>query len=292
MAEQSTKSDILLATANYIENIYGDSLDQNLLQALTSAIACYVRRSRYPPLTILPQIVDHYIQDGPRVHALLADSDPAEWQRIMQQVVAFASAHPYYPDIEDAISAPDLDAYEDIRRNLSSYNFEAPLDDWIETVVLRRLLRFWRDRQSLRAGGSGFLSKMDREAQRSGELPTASRRNQHVSLDVFLDEAPLVQQFETRDPAVQDVVESIVLEDLVEALIESLAVKTHDPSLPGIWKAIVIQDHKLREVAAMYNLTISQVHYKIRQLSSYLKSHPKIYYWFHESETTNKSTSV
>ncbi|MBV9790556.1 MAG: sigma-70 family RNA polymerase sigma factor [Chloroflexi bacterium] len=271
--------DLVSATRAWLTTRYGTELPA-ALDGLTSAIVVYLRRSRYPALSILPRIAEHYIQDGPRVHALLADSDPAEWQRIMQQVVAFASAHPYYPDIEDAISAPDLDAYEDIRRNLSSYNFECPLDGWINTVVVRRLLRFWRDRQSLRAGGSGFLSKIDREAQRSGELPTAIRPNQHMSLDVLLDEALVAPQIEMRGPAVQDAVEGIVLEDLVGTLIESLAVQTRDPSLPGIWEAIVVHEHKLREVAAMYNLSISQVHYRLRQISQYLRKHPDITGWF------------
>lgn len=275
-----TSVDLVSVTRDWLNTQYGPDLPAATQDGLTSAIVVYLRRSRYPALTILPRIAGNYLQDGSRVHALLADSQAAEWQSIMQQVVAFAMAHPYYPDIEDAISAPDLDAYEDIRRNLSSYNFECPLDGWINTVVLRRLLRFWRDRQALRAGGNGFVSKIDREAQRSGELPTAIRPNQHVSLDVLLDESLVGPQIEVREPAVQDAVEGIVLEDLVGRVIEALAVQMRDPSLPGIWEAIVVHERKLREVAAMYNLSISQVHYRIRQISHHLRKHPEIVGWF------------
>lgn len=272
--------DIDAATHEWLHAHYASVLSANAITSLTAAIAGYVRRSRYPAQAILPHIAQHYIVDGARVHALLADSYAEEWQTILHQVMTFAKTHPYYPSIEDATSAPDLDAYEDIRRNLGSYNFECSLDGWINTVVLRRLLRFWRDRQSLRSGGNGFLSKAALEAQRNGDQTPPARRVSHVSLDQLAEEGTGTQHFESRQPAIQDTVESIVLEVLVEQVVSAFATQVGDSTLPTIWRAIVMEDRKLREVAADYNLTISQVHYRIRRVSAHLSNHPEIVQWF------------
>lgn len=280
MTQQSDAfPDVVTATSDWLHSTYGAGLTPLEIEGLTAAIVVYVRRSRYPARDIIPRIVENYIKDGTRVHELLADSDANAWKAIMQQIITFATAHPYYPTIEDATSSPDLDAYEDIQRNLASYNFECPLDRWINTVVIRRLLRFWRDRQSLRAGGVGFLAKEVRDAQRRGDEVDSGRRISHISLDGMVDDAPVSEQIEAPQPAIYDIVEGTVLEKLVEQLVGSYAMHVDEPDLPKLWRSIVLDELKLREVAEMYNMTINQIHYRVQQINRYLSKHPDILGW-------------
>ncbi len=276
MTEQHDKKlDVLQATAEYLRSRHGSNCDEANIQRLARIISFYVRRSKLPESVAIPKITTHFLQDGPLVHTLLSDPDAQEWQIVLEQVITFATGHSYYPSSEDAVSWPDLDAYEDIRQKLPSYNFEGPLYHWVNVAVVRRLSRFWRDRQSLRSGGRGF--------SQSQEQLNKPRIN-HISLDTDIDSSDMISSpyLETDPDVVPDAVEAIELEHLVKKAVDAYATDKFDPTLPALWHALADKAYKLREIAEELGLTIGQVYHRYLSLRAHLRADHEIAKWFDE----------
>lgn len=275
--QRDNSEDMALTVSRWLLEHYPDQLTEDKILGLTQVISIYVRRSKLPLDASVPKICTHFMQDGPFVHQLLADPDGQGWQVVLEQIISFATAHPYYPTAEQANSWPDLDAYEDIRRKLPSYNFEGPLDHWINATVVRRLTRFWRDQQALKAGGGGFRSA----AERSNTSQPAPSRVQHVSLHPDTDDdVPLAERMVAEQPAVDNQVEMAELERLVTRAVDLYATNKFDPQLRELWHALADQEYKLREVAEQLGLTVGQVYHRYLQLRAHLRADPEISNWF------------
>jgi hypothetical protein len=254
-------------------------LTEDELHRLVYTIVIYVRRSKRPLADAVPRICKHFLEHGQFVHQLLADPASQDWQVVLTQVISYATAHPYFPAPEQASDWPDLDAYDDIRRKLPSYNFEGPLDRWINVTVVRRLTRFWRDQQAIKVGGAGF-----QRGKRSDDGP-APLRVRHIPLDEPLNEGlTLGERLEAAGPAVDNQIEMEELERMVSQAVELYAANKHDPELAALWRMIVDQEYKLREVAETFDLTIGQTYHRYLQLRDHLRADPQISSWFDTSE--------
>lgn len=260
-----------------LEPAYGLSLDPNALAALALEILPYLRRSQLPLRAATDKIAHHYLQDSARVRRLTDDPNGPEWQAVLTQVLSFAARHALYPDDSDATTWPDLDAYGDIQRKLSSYNFEGSLDSWVTVTILNRLRRFWRDRQALSAGGLGFYrSRPLDDAASAG--PRGART---MSLEQLVDQEVL-----TAGPLRSDYrsvghdVEDAELRRVVFGAVRAYALEKQDVQLVHIWHAVVEQQFKLREASDYFGLTISQIHRRLEQVRAYLRQDAHVSLWF------------
>lgn len=258
----------------------GEHDDLARLDQLARAIVFYVQRSRLPLVEAVEKIVTHYEQEHARVQHLLDHPSSAAWSSVLEQVIGFASRHSLYPRDTEATSWPDLDAYQDVRRNLHSYNFEGSLDHWVTVAVVNRLRRYWRDRQSLSAGGPGFRSKSDGETN-DGE----SDRERPKTASLSLHEIPegdwrMVGTTTAQVASVAHDVEDAELRRVTAAAVHTLARHRRDELLPLIWDVVVERGWRLREAAESLGLTISQVHRRIEQTRSYLRRDPSVRQWF------------
>jgi hypothetical protein len=145
-----------------LETHYGSSLDRAALDALTSAILPYLARTRLPFEEAVPRIAKHYQCYGDLVGRLLASRQTPEWDKVLAWIIEYASNHAMFPRDTEAVSAPDLDAYDEIQQKIKSYNFEGAFESWLTVTVVSRLRRYWRDQQTLIAGGNGIKNKADR----------------------------------------------------------------------------------------------------------------------------------
>lgn len=265
-----------------LQSIYGDQYDRVTLETLEGAIEPYLQRTRLPRVEAVQRISMNYLQDGARVKQLLSDSTGDEWQVILAQVVEFARQHALYPKDIEATSWPDLDAYEDIRRKLPSYNFEGSLDSWLTVTVVNRLRRYWRDQQALRVGGIGFAHIVELRRSVDGDL---LRRAQRLSLDALTrDGFLLIDTMESTEPLIEDMVENAELRALVEQQVNAFATRKNDPLLSNIWYLAMDQQLKLREIAEQSGLSISQVHRRIQQVRDYLRENPRLREWLDVSK--------
>lgn len=264
-----------------LETTHTAPISRAELATLAEEIATYVLRSRRPPAQAIPLITKNYLTDGKRVKDLLHGRDEASWQDVLGQVIKFATAHPYYPQPEEATSSPDLEAYTDIRRSLPSYNFEGTLDSWIAATVVRRLTRFWRDRQALRVGGNGFQDRQTREAQRlAGVVTTSPRKNERSLEGLTIAGTPYADELAANQPETASVVEEREMYRLVDMVLEQYAAEQLDPRLSSMWRESVHDEHKLREIAARHGLTIGQVNHRLSQIRGALQQDPRVRQWF------------
>jgi hypothetical protein len=259
---------------------YSHQLDLAACRALAEAILPYLARTRLPFEVAVSTIAMNYLQDGPRVEAMLGDPDAEEWQQVLGHIVAWATNHTLYPLDTEATGSPDLDAYEDIRKRLASYNFEGSLDGWITVTVVRRLYRYWRSHYMLSAGGSGYKSR----AQRAGEqalgapAPVAVR---HCSLDVIDDEGNIfAEKLPAMQLSVEETVETNELLRVVDAVVADYATDRADPSLGHIWHAVVDRRLKIAEVADQLGLSIWQVYRRYESLRRVLQADQRVSSWF------------
>jgi RNA polymerase sigma factor (sigma-70 family) len=274
----------LLIMCNVLQTLYRETYDDATIAALAEEIAPYVERSRMPLEEAVEKIAPNYLRDGQRVQLLLSQPSSPDWDMVLEQVIAFASKHSLYPRDTEATSWPDLDAYNDVRRNLSSYNFEGSLDHWITVAVVNRLRRYWRDRKSLSAGGPGFKQRGGREAD-DAEHDHDPPKVVSLSLEQLIEqEWPLVGA-QARDAAsvVRDV-EDAELYRLMWEAVSTLAVRKRDALLPALWHVVIEQGWRLREAAESFGLTISQVHRRIEQTRSYLREDPAVRQWLRLGE--------
>lgn len=263
----------------------GADFDQAELVALVPAITPYLERSLLPLPVAVVRITHHYLRDGARVRRLLANPDEPEWQTVLELVYRFATHNRMYPSDIEASSWPDLDAFDDIRRKLRSYNFEGSFDSWILVTVVRRLARFWRDQQSLRMGGTGIVPRAEREAARAlGSYQTGPRASQR-SLDQLHDhDHPLLDLLEAAQPSVADLVETAELQRLLDHSVQAYAARRNDPTLALIWHAVINQRMKLREVAVQFGLSIAQVNRRIEHIRTHLRQDPTLLHWLNSAE--------
>lgn len=272
----------LLTVVQVLQELYSDSQDVVEIESLAAEILIYVQRARME-LASLPDIVKviaaNYLRDGQRVQHLLQNPDSPVWGEVLTQVFNFAAKHSLYPKDTEAISWPDLDAFEDIKRNLRSYNFTGSLDHWITVAIVNRLRRYWRDRKSLSAGGRGFKSKSEREsdaAEGDAEPPTLTL----LSLDHLLElGVPFELKLDAEPRSVARDVENTELWRCINEAVLRLAERKQDELLPLIWFAVVDRGWRLREVADIFDLTISQVHRRIEQTRAYLRADPDVRQW-------------
>jgi hypothetical protein len=258
----------------------GAQLTQADLPALLDAIAPYLQRTALPLSLAIPRIAGNYLRDGTRVRKLLSSPDEPEWQCVLEQVHAFATHHRMFPADSDATTWPDLDAFEDIRRKLDSYNFEGTFDSWIGVTVVRRLTRFWRDQQALRMGGAGIQPKAVREAAREqGSYQPGPRARQRSLDELQHDEVQLVELLQADQPSVAEQVEAAELQRLLNRQVHAFATARNDPALASIWHAVVNQHMKLREVGVQFGLSIAQVNRRIEQVREFLRHDPSLIHW-------------
>lgn len=267
-----------------LTSLRGDRYTAAALEDLAQAILCYVQRSRLPLPEAVDKIVTNYERDGARVQQLLDQPTSAEWDAVLEHVIGFASRHSLYPKDTEATSWPDLDAYHDVRRNLHSYNFEGSLDHWVTVTVVNRLRRYWRDQQSLSAGGPGFRKRPDREADDT-ESDHARPKGGPLSLDRMLEsDWSIVGAQASDNVSVAHDVEDAELRRMTAAAVRTLATRRRDDLLPLIWDVVVERGWRLREVAESLGLTISQVHRRIEQTRCYLRRDPAVQQWLHHWE--------
>lgn len=274
----------LLIICNVLQTLYRGVYDDATLATLAEEIAPYVERSRLPLAEAVEKIAPNYLRDGQRVQLLLSQSSSADWDAVLEHVIAFASKHSLYPRDTEATSWPDLDAYADVRRNLASYNFEGSLDHWITVAVVNRLRRYWRDRKSLSAGGPGFKQRGGREgddSEHDHEPPKAVS----LSLEQLIEqEWPLVGAQTREATSVMRDVEDAELNRLMCEAVSQLAARKRDALLPVLWHVVIEQGWRLREAADNFGLTISQVHRRIEQTRSYLREDPAVRQWLRLAE--------
>jgi DNA-directed RNA polymerase specialized sigma24 family protein len=248
------------------------------LHTLAISIQPYVQRSRLPLIDAVPKIAKYYLQYGAVVKRLLASPETPEWHSVLEWVVEYATRHALYPRDTEAVSAPDLDAYDEIRRKLGSYNFEGTLESWLTAVVVSRLRRYWRDQQTLAAGGNGIKTKAERASHEhtARRAPNASL----MSLDQLMNRddgwkgAPPAQ-----DATTTEIIEGTELCALVLHELRALALKKKDPLVLPIWHAIVERGLKLRETADGLGLTVAQVHRRVALARHHLRQSPHIRHW-------------
>lgn len=261
-----------------LQPLYAGQLDHADLALLAHAITPYLARTDLPWAEAINKISFNYLRDGVRVQRLLSDAKAPEWESVLTNVLMRASQHRLYPRDTDATTWPDLDAYADIQRKLPSYNFEGSLNSWISIIVVNRLRRYWRDRQAISVGGSGFKTKAEREIAK--EKSTSPAKTQHYSLEKVMDHDwfmahPLTAGYNS----VVERVEATELRRLVVQSIERLAVYKQDTLLPSIWESFVEQRLKLREIAALFGLTVAQVYRRIEQVRLHLRQDPVLNTW-------------
>jgi hypothetical protein len=150
-----------------LEAHHGAFLDRVALDTLASAIMPYLARTRLPlPVAVL-RIAKYYQRDGEYVGRLMTSLQAQEWDEVLKWIIDYASKQAKYPRDTEAVSAPDLDAYDDIRQKISTYNFEGSFESWLTVTVVSRIQRYWRDRQTLSAGGNGIKSRAERIAEQN-----------------------------------------------------------------------------------------------------------------------------
>lgn len=267
-----------------LHTAFGQCLGPAALQMLQRSIEPYIRRTRLPMPEAVTVIAKNYLHDGARVQELLAGVDTDAWHDVLKQVVAFARRHYLYPTEAEATSWPDLDAFDDIRRKLPTYNFEGSLDSWITVTVLNRLRRFWRDQQAKRSGGAGFPSKGARDVQVNYARPPAPRTTQQSLDAVDASGMHTMDGLEGAESPVADSVEELELQRLVAKVVRSLAASKQDPLLPLLWQMVGEHEWKLREAAERSGLTTAQVHWRITQLKAYLREDPGLREWFNSRD--------
>lgn len=249
------------------------------LRALAMSILPYVERSRLPFEDAVPKIARYYLQYGAVVKRLLASPETSEWHAVLGWVVETATRHALYPRDIEAVSAPDLDAYDEIRRKIGSYNFEGTLESWLTAVIVSRLRRYWRDQQTLAAGGVGIKTR----AERASNVYAPRRRAPNASL-MSLDQLTDRDDGWSGAPAAQDattaeIVEGIELRALVLHELRALAQQKNDPLVLPVWHATVEQGLKLREVADGLALTVAQVHRRVALARHHLRQSQHIRQW-------------
>lgn len=269
-----------------LQDLYQEQISAHDLEVLSAQILPYVERSRtqdVPLKETVEKIARNYLRDGARVHHLLEHEQSAAWQDVLEQIVAFATRHALFPRDTEAIGCPDLDAYADIQRNLRTYNFEGSLDHWIIVTVVNRLRRYWRDRKSLSAGGPGFKRKAEREGGGEGAQEPGSVTP--LSLDQINESnCTLLGAQEAGSTSVARDVEETELRRVIVEQVEALAERKRDDLLPLIWYAVVEQGWRLREVADIFGLTISQVHRRLEQTRLHLRQSPTVRQWLSNGE--------
>ncbi len=263
---------------------HGTSHNPAALQALADAITPYLVRSRQPLEQAVVKIARNYLRDGGRIRLLIGGErtpeQKHEWDLVLTWIIKYAAEHSRYPLDTEAVSAPDLDAYEDVRKNLHTYNFEGPLDHWLTTTVSNRIARYWRDRQTKRAGGGGILRTTAQQTGEQMQQVSSAPRAYHLPLDWLLHgEIPQSAIAEKGGHDLNAIVASTQFEQLVVQELQRLANDRNDPLLLSVWDAVVVRDMKLRETAEQFNLTIGQVHRRITQARQHLRNNPLIIQW-------------
>lgn len=255
------------------------SVDPPTLAALAIAIVPYVERTRLPFEDAVPRIAKNYLCYGERVGRLLASPDTPEWYDVLERIIDCASKHALFPRDTEAVSAPDLDAYNEIRLKLGSYNFEGSFESWMTAVVLARLRRYWRDQQTLAAGGLGIKTKAERMLAQ-GEFQRRAPNASLVSLDWLVDKDDVpTNDLAAHGETVAEAVEVAELRTLILHELTALALRKNDPLMVHVWNATIEQGLKLREAAAGLGLTVAQVHRRVVQARQHLRQSPQIVGW-------------
>ncbi len=263
-----------------LETHVDPSLDRAAHEALATAIMPYLERTRLPLANAVPKIAINYRRDGHVVRQLSASLTNPEWGEVLEWIMERAAKHSQFPNDGEAVGAPDIDAYEDIRKKLHLYNFEGPFKHWLTVTVVSRISRYWRDRQTLSAGGHGIKLKAERqEAKRIPEWRPAPNAS-NVSLDWLLEcESNQTNRLIAHNEAVAGIVEASELNLLVAQELKVLARVKNDPLLLSVWHASVVQGLKLREAAEVLGLTVSQVYRRVEQARQHLRHNPTIRKW-------------
>lgn len=254
--------------------------DQAALKALAQDIAPYVRRTQLPRQDAVIQIATNYLQDGLRVKRLLEDPDYNGWQDVLQAVINVARKSRLYPDDVDAGNWPDLEGFEDIRKNLHQYNFEGSFASWLTAVTVHRLHRFWRDQNAIFRGGAGFQNRGERDqdtaAGRLRQGPYATQQ----SLDLIFETNRSAQEI-LEDPSlsVESVAEAAECFRLVKEVIDELAEATDDPRLFEIWRLVLIEEQTLSDVAQRFGVAISTIHRQLKQIKNHVRQDPRLLNW-------------
>ena len=264
-----------------LQDLHGARLNREQLQQLARDIQPYLDRTALSLEEAVQRISTNYLRDGARVKVLGGSAMNPGWQNVLAQVVAYAGQHTLFPSEADLSSSPDLEAYDDIQRKLHTYNFEAPLDNWITVTVVWRLRRFWRDRAAVRAGGAGFKDKATREAERATGTWTRPPIACQQSLEATdADGQALMDTLADDQLSLAQAVEDAEIERAVVEAVDAYAELKHDPVLAHIWWLVVDRRLKLREVGELLDLTIAQVHRRVRQIRAYLRSDEQVRRWF------------
>lgn len=273
------------AVLGMLQVAFGASHSSAELTALMDDITPYLKRTTLPLEVAVPRIGANYLRDGARVRKLLSDQHAAEWQDVLAQVCDFARNNRRYPTELDASSWPDLDAFDDIKAKLDTYNFEGVFDHWVAVTVVRRLSRFWRDQQSLRVGGGGLRAPAERELARECGSYQSSPRTSQRSLNA-LNEADhqLIERLDDGQPPIGELVETAELQHLLQHCVYSFALARNDPALAQIWHAVIDRRMKLREVSVQFGLSIAQVNRRIEQVRAHLRQEPTLLSWLNSGD--------
>lgn len=260
--------------------------DEAKLLSLAQAIMPYLEQTGLDMPDAAIRIATNYLHDGPRVERLLADPEAEDWHEVMVQVVEAARRRRRYPDDVDAHSWPDLDAYEDIRKKLPSYKFEGPFEHWITVITIKRLHRFWRDQQAEFRGGGGFQSKEDRDTAAAAGQSQHSPRDTMQSLDLLLETSRSAANI-LADPSLslEHVVAAAELYRLLEEVVTELAEAMNEPRLFDMWRAVVIGERTLREVAHHFGQNITFIQRRVKLVQKHLQQDARLRDWHKPDDT-------
>lgn len=259
---------------------YGTQLTAAEQTALATAITPYLNRTRLPLARAVRTIATNYLRDGARVERLMHSPTSPEWELVLQHVISYATRQSHFPSDAEARNWPDLDAYSDIQQRITSYNFEGTFDHWVTATVANRLRRFWRDQQAIRVGGPGIRQRRPCDGELSG---ASSPRPPAYVVAIPLD-GLTEQSIPADEESVAERIEAGELRRLVAHSLATFAAQKQDTQLPLLWFALVEQRLKLREIAACFGLTISQVHRRIEYMRAHLQRDLRVQMWLQASD--------
>ena len=257
---------------------YGQTLEHAEVEKLAAAILPFVQRSRLPLHDAVCRIATNYHIEAERVAALHEAPLGDAWQAVLVHILKFASRLSRFPSDQEAVSWPDLDAAEDVRSRLSTYNFEGSLDTWVSVAVTNRVRRYWRDQQSLGAGGQGFKSTAQRDAEREQGDISFAPRNAQESLDHLREDDRMAQPSDATQ-SVEASVQEAEFRRAVAAVLAKLAKERNDPDLPRLWEGFAEHEFKLHELAVKFDLNIWQVQRRLAHTRKRLRQDPTIQRW-------------
>lgn len=206
-------------------------------QALQPVIERYVtKKQSLPTISQLGTMVTNFLEDGPRVQALLATQQADEqglWLALRQQLLLRAQRK--WPQLAPTDQAEIVDdAWQRVQRYLPDFLFLARFTTWVETILQTR--------------GIEWLTKEQERIQREISL------DQPLMHGVHHEAITLGNTLTSREGSPEEQWEQ---HELVQAVRQQLRALCDDESLSVV--QLLSEGYKQVEVAAQLNLSNAKV---------------------------------